>query len=80
MSGSKKKKPKRAKTTAQEQRAMLNLKSRCVQCGKPLFKPAQPLPKVRFETNGVGENIAWCVCAGCGKVSPVKLSALKYDY
>jgi hypothetical protein len=59
---------------------MVNLESCCVQCGKPLFQPGQPPPKVRFETNGVGENIAWCVCPACRKVSPVKLSAMKYDY
>ncbi len=78
MSGSKK--TKKTKTTTQRRQAMLNLKSRCVQCGKPLFKAIQPPPKVSFETNGMGEKIAWCVCARCGKISPVRLSALKHDY
>ena len=57
---------------------MLNLKSRCVHCGKPLFKPGQSEPKVRFETNAIGEDIAWCACASCRKVSPVRMNETDY--
>ena len=50
----------------------------CIRCGAhPLVaakkgkEMKRPKPVVRFEVNGVGDQIAWCVCAKCGKVTPL---------
>ena len=67
--------PKQSSPRRQEP-VRIDPKSTCVHCRKALFKGTKHQPKVRLETNGVGEAIAWCICGRCNKPSPVFLSSL----
>ena len=51
----------------------------CIHCGARVFpnaagrKPTKPRPVVEHAQNAIGEDIAWCDCPKCGKVTPLMM-------